>query len=329
MNEDFVETFKSVLYEESNAIKNVAEYIDTSQIRATINILDCCKGKFVLIGIGKSGIIAKKISATLNSIGCVSIYLHPSEALHGDFGIATKDDVAIIISNSGETEEIIKFLPYLNHRNVPVIAIVGNKNSILSQKSNACLNYFFEKEADQYNLVPTTSTTVSLAIGDAIAVILMTLKKVTPHTFALNHPAGSLGKRLTLKVRDIMHGGNNNPLVTLEDDWISVIEGMNKKSTGAVNVVDDQGFLIGIITDGDIRRILKKTKPDQLTTLTSQDMMTSDPTIVYDDMLCYDVLKLQNNLSVSFSVFPVIDQNNFCVGMIRIIDIHKHLGVFQ
>lgn len=328
MNKDFVETFKRVLYDESDAIKKVAEHIDAAQIKATINLLDCCKGKFVLMGVGKSGIIAKKISATLNSIGCVSIYLHPSEALHGDFGIATKDDVAIIISNSGETEEIIKFLPYLNHRNVPVIAIVGNKNSTLSQKATACLNYFFEKEADQYNLVPTTSTTVSLAIGDAIAVILMALKKVTPHTFALNHPAGSLGKRLTLKVRDIMHSGDDNPLVNPEDDWISVIEGMNKRSAGAVNVVDNQGCLLGLITDGDIRRILKKMNPDQLMTLTSQDMMTPDPTIVYDDMLCYDALKLQNNMNVSFSVFPVIDQNNFCVGMIRIIDIHKHLGVF-
>mgnify|MGYP000940898650 CR=1 FL=1 len=327
LDRSYLKIFKDVLLQESRAINHTMNNIDNVQLDKVIEVLNKCSGKFILTGIGKSGIIAKKIASTLNSIGCVSIYLHPSEALHGDFGIASKEDVAIILSNSGETEEVIKVLPYLRYRQVPIIAIIGNVNSTLAKNADAYLSCFIEKEADPYNLVPTASTTVALAIGDAIAVVLMAIKKVTPDKFALNHPSGSLGKRLTMRVSDFMYSGENNPVVRPTDYWIDVIESMNKKNLGAVNVVDEQGYLIGIITDGDIRRILKKLKPEQLLELKSQDIMTSNPIAILDNTLAYDALKMLNTLNKRISALPIIDNDNRSVGMVRIVDMHSELGV--
>jgi arabinose-5-phosphate isomerase len=320
-------TFKDVLLEEGKAIRQTSEAMDDTSLEKAIALLDQCNGKFVLIGVGKSGIIAKKVAATLNSIGCVSIYLHPSEALHGDFGIATQKDVAIILSNSGETDEILRILPYLKHREVPIIAIVGNGGSTLAKNASASLVCRIEKEADPYNLVPTTSAIVALSIGDAIAMVLMELKKVTPDKYALNHPAGSLGKRLTLRISDFMFSDDDNPKVKPEGSWIDVINAMNKKSLGGVNVVDKEGYLKGIITDGDIRRLLKKTEPSRLALLKSRDMMTSNPVVVTDSILAYDALNMLRSLKKRISVIPVVDKDNRCIGMVRIADIHAELGV--
>src|SRR5260370_14049025 len=181
------------------------------------------KGKIVLVGVGKSGIIAQKIAATMTSSGTAAVYLHPSDALHGGLGIVTSDDVVIMLSNSGETDELLELLPFLKRRNVPLVAILGNLKSTIAQRADAVVDASVDQEACPLNLAPTTSTTVALALGDALALTLMQLKGLTPVDFAVNHPAGRLGKRLTLKVSDLMHSGPANPTVPEGAEWVDVV----------------------------------------------------------------------------------------------------------
>src|SRR5215472_6224105 len=185
---------------ESNAVSQTAARLDQKQVERVIDLLAKCLGKVVVLGVGKSGIIAQKIAATLTSTGTAALYLHPSDALHGGLGIVNSDDVVIVLSNSGETDEIVGMLPYLKHRQVPIVAFVGNLNSTLAKRADAVLDASVDEEACPLNLAPTTSTTVALALGDALALTLMRVKGLTPNDFASNHPGGQLGKRLTLRV---------------------------------------------------------------------------------------------------------------------------------
>ena len=249
---------------ESNAIAQTADRLDPSQVERVVDLLAKCKGKVVILGVGKSGIIAQKIAATMTSVGTAALYLHPSDALHGGLGIAQSEDVVIVLSNSGETDEIVAMLPYLQNRHVKIVAIVGNVNSTLARKAEAVLDASVDQEACPLNLAPTTSTTVALAIGDALAVTLMKVKGLTTNEFANNHPAGRLGKRLTLRVADLMHGDSENPTIATGSSWVDVVRGISKGGLGAVCVVDDEGNLAGIITDGDLRRAIEQTTHDAL-----------------------------------------------------------------
>ena len=309
------------LQQEADAIAQAIAQLQPSQVELAIDLLSHCQGKVILLGIGKSGLIARKIAATLTSTATAAIYLHPSDALHGDIGIANSSDVAIALSNSGETEELLAMLPYLKHRQIPIIAIVGNLKSTLARNATVVLNAAVSREACSFNLVPTASTTVALAIGDALATTVMQMKRLTPKDFALNHPAGRLGKRLTLTVGDLMHSGSGNPTVSLTASWLEVVEAITKGSLGAVSVVSDMGQLLGIITDGDVRRALQQFQPNTWETIVSSKMMTPNPITVTPDVLAYDALQLMENRPSQISVLPVVGEDQIYIGMIRLHDI--------
>jgi arabinose-5-phosphate isomerase len=306
---------------EAEAIRVTASRLKRGQVKRAIELLHDCRGKVVMVGVGKSGNIAEKIAATLTSTGTAAVYLHPSDALHGGLGILTSDDVVIALSNSGETDEIITMLPYLKHRQVPIIAIVGNLRSTLARTAEVVLDASVDQEACPLNLAPTTSTTVALSIGDALAMTLMQAKGLTMDDFALNHPAGQLGKRLTLKVADLMHSGAENPTIKADAAWLEVIAAISRGGLGAVNVVDAKGHLAGIITDGDLRRALQKIQLGELEHLQSSSIMTRNPTIATPEMLAYDALRLMEDRPSQISVLPVVDAERVCVGLIRLHDI--------
>ena len=306
---------------ESEAIAQTASRIAEGDVRRAIEILASCRGKVVLVGMGKSGIIAQKIAATMTSTGTAAIYLHPSDALHGGIGIVASDDVVMALSNSGETDEVISMLPHLKHRRVPLIALVGNINSTLARHADVVLDASVDKEACPLNMAPTTSTTVALALGDALSVVLMEVKGLTTDDFAQNHPAGRLGKRLTLKVADLMHSGRNNPTIEPDAPWLEVIAAITRGGLGAVNVVDAGGHLLGIITDGDLRRTIQKIKHTELETLTGSMMMTSNPVVARPELLAYDALRLMEDRPRQISVLPVVTREGDCVGLIRVHDI--------
>lgn len=306
---------------EAEAIRVTASRLKRGQVKRAIELLHDCRGKVVMVGVGKSGNIAEKIAATLTSTGTAAIYLHPSDALHGGLGILTSDDVVMALSNSGETDEIITMLPYLKHRQVPIIAIVGNVRSTLARTAEVVLDASVDQEACPLNLAPTTSTTVALSIGDALAMTLMQAKGLTMDDFALNHPAGQLGKRLTLRVADLMHSGAENPTIKTDSEWLEVIAAISRGGLGAVNVVDGEGHLAGIITDGDLRRALQKIKLSELEHLQCGSIMTRNPIVATPEMLAYDALRLMEDRPSQISVLPVVDKERLCVGLIRLHDI--------
>ncbi|MFN2499549.1 MAG: SIS domain-containing protein [Pyrinomonadaceae bacterium] len=306
---------------EADALHECARRLDHSQVTRALELLAGSLGKVVLVGMGKSGLIARKIAATLTSTGSVAVYLHPSDGLHGDLGIVTSSDVVIILSHSGETDELTAMLPYLKRRQVPVIAIVGNLSSTLARSADVVLDASVDREACPFNLAPTTSTTVALAIGDALALTLMQLKGLTSEDFALNHPAGRLGKRLSLKVTDLMHSGTDNPTVSPATSWLEVVTSITRGGLGAVNVVDKVGVLAGIITDGDLRRAIQKSNPDELAHLNAEAFMTRKPVTVAPDELAYSALQLMENRPSQISVLPVVDSAQRCVGLLRLHDL--------
>ncbi len=306
---------------EAEAIRVTASRLKRGQVKRAIELLHDCRGKVVMVGVGKSGNIAEKIAATLTSTGTAAVYLHPSDALHGGLGILTSDDVIIALSNSGETDEIITMLPYLKHRQVPIIAIVGNLRSTLARTAEVVLDASVDQEACPLNLAPTTSTTVALAVGDALAMTLMQAKGLTMDDFALNHPAGQLGKRLTLRVADLMHSGSENPTIKTDAAWLEVIAAISRGGLGAVNVLDAEGQLAGIITDGDLRRALQKINVSELERLQGGSIMTRNPIIATPEMLAYDALRLMEDRPSQISVLPVVDKERLCVGLLRLHDI--------
>src|SRR5213594_1638022 len=247
-----------LLRAEADAIGKTATRLQPEEIDRVVALLSSCQGKVVLLGVGKSGIIAQKIAATMTSSGTAAIHLHPSDALHGGLGILTSNDVVIMLSNSGETDELLQLLPYVKRRNVPLIAIVGKLKSTLAERADAVLDASVDQEACPLNLAPTASTTVALAIGDALAMTLMRAKGLTENDFASNHPGGQLGKRLTLRVADLMHSGSQNPTIGTGAAWMEIISTITHYGLGAVNVIDAEGRLVGIITDGDLRRSLQR-----------------------------------------------------------------------
>lgn len=311
---------RQLLQLEASAINRTSEQLDKKQAARSIELLKSCLGKVILTGVGKSGIVAKKIAATLTSIATLSIYLHPCDALHGDLGIVTKEDVVIMLSNSGETEELLTMIPHIKLRNVPIIGIFGNIKSTLARQVDVLLDASVDCEACPLNLAPTTSTTVALAIGDALAMTLVRIKGLTPEDFAFNHPGGRLGKRLTLKVADLMHS-TDYPKLFPEAKWTEIVCALTRGGFGAVNLVDQKNLLLGIITDGDLRRWMMKIQPHDLGSLSARDIMTRNPIVITPESLAYNALQLMENPQSQISVLPVVDQQNKSVGLIRLHDI--------
>jgi arabinose-5-phosphate isomerase len=316
------ETFSQVvelLKLEAAAIERTAGILDRESVERALALLLKCESKIVVAGVGKSGIIANKIADTMTSTGTVAIFLHPTDALHGGLGVITRGDCVIALSNSGETDEILALLPALKSREVSLISIVGNPNSTLARNSDVVLDASVDKEACPLNLAPTTSTTVALAVGDALAMTLMQAKNLTAEAFAANHPAGRLGKRLTLKVANLMH---ESPNVAPEAGWLEVVKTISKHALGAVNVVDGKNKLIGIVTDGDLRRTIEKTAPENLANLNAAQMMTANPVTANPEMLAFDALNKMENRPMQISVLPVVDEKSgAAVGLLRLHDI--------
>jgi len=302
---------------EADAIKRAANRLDKKSVERAVEILACCDSKVIVIGIGKSGVIAQKIAQTLTSTGTIAVFVHPSDALHGSLGVIAAGDVVIALSNSGETDEILSLLPTIKSRDISIISIVGNLDSTLARQSDVVLDASVDQEACPLNLAPTASTTVALVIGDALAMTLMQAKGLTAEDFAANHPAGRLGKRLTLKVKNLMH---ESPNLATSATWLEVVKALSQHSLGAVNVTDANNNLIGIITDGDLRRTIEKTSPENFINLDAEQMMTHNPTVAAPEMLAYDALQLMENRPRQISVLPVVEGEK-CVGLIRLHDI--------
>jgi len=305
----------------ADAIVASAGRLQAGQVDRAVGLLVGCRGRVIVVGMGKSGIVARKIAATLTSTGTAAIYVHPTDALHGDLGIVGPGDVAIVISNSGETDEVLAILPHLKNRRVPIVAVVGNLQSTLARYSDALLDASVAKEADTYNLAPTTSTTVAQAIGDALAMTVMKANGVSLEAFALNHPAGRLGKRLTLRVRDVMAGPANNPTVTPDAIWLDIVAAVGRGGLGAVSVVDPDNRLVGLITDGDLRRAVETFGVAGLDRVCAREVMTSSPVVVSPEALAYDALQLMENRPSQISVLPVVDDGRRSIGLVRVHDI--------
>jgi len=319
--DNYTSQFSELLKHEAASIESAARRLPPAQVDGAVKLLVECRGKVILTGIGKSGFIARKIAATLTSTGTRAVFLHPSDALHGDLGIVDSSDVVVLLSNSGETDEMLAMLPYLKHRAVPLIAIVGNVNSTLSRAADAVLDASVDKETCPFNLAPTASTTVALVIGDALALTVMQIKRLTPEDFALNHPAGRLGKRLSLKVADLMRTGADNPRVSPKASWLEVVSAITSGGLGAVNVVNDEGFLDGIITDGDLRRAIHKGNLAAFADLTAEMFMSRNPVTVTPSELAYAALQLMENRPSQISVLPVVDEANQSLGLLRLHDL--------
>lgn len=285
---DIVEIGKKVLETEARAIDNAITRIDKEFERA-VNILQNARGRVVITGMGKSGLIAKKISATLTSTGTPSVFLHPSEALHGDIGIINNDDVVIALSTSGETFEVIRLLDFIKRIGVKLVSLVGNPESTLAKESDVFVDCSVEKEACPIGLVPSTSTTLTLAMGDAISIALMERKGFSEEDFKFYHPGGSIGKKL-LKVKDLMHIGAELPLVKTITTMTDVINTINEKKFGMAIVIGDDSSVEGIITDGDLRRNLLRGL--DFPKAIAADCMTKNPLCIREDNLAVEALKI-------------------------------------
>ena len=319
MNNHFTKVIETLRLEAA-AVERACANLSEQDVNTAIELLRMTTGKVIVTGVGKSGVIAQKIAQTMTSSGTLAVFVDPSDAIHGGLGMFAAEDVVIAVSNSGETDEILATLPYMKARVGSLISITGNIESTLARNADAILNAGVEKEACPLNLAPTASTTVALAVGDALAMALMDAKGLTAEDFAANHPAGQLGKRLTLTVSALMH---KSPEVPLSASCFEVIKAISKHSLGAVNVTDDTSKLLGIITDGDLRRTIEKTAPDQLSALTAEGMMTASPVSASPEMLAYDALRIMEERPSQISVLPVVNADRSCVGLLRLHDIVK------
>src|SRR5574341_1990629 len=251
------EKAKQVIRKQAQAILDLENRINEQFTKAVELILNC-KGRVIVTGMGKSGIIARKIAATLASTGTAALYLHPAEGVHGDLGIVRREDVVIVVTKSGDTDEVYQLFPLFKRFGIPIISLLGNVNSPVAEKSDVVIDVSVPEEAGGDNLIPTSSTTAALVMGDALALALLEERNFSPEDFALLHPGGNLGRKLLLRVGDIMHTGDQIPIVSEDTNIKDVILEMTSKRFGATSVVNKKGELIGIFTDGELRRLIEK-----------------------------------------------------------------------
>ena len=318
---DWREIARAVLENEAGALAAVAARLDHHWNEA-VELLLGHQGKVVVSGIGKSGHVGQKIAATLASTGTPAVFLHAAEAVHGDLGIYTPGDPSILISKSGSTAELLRLIPILRQFRSPLIAIVGNLNSPMAKKADVVLDARVDREADPLNLAPTCSTTVALALGDALAVALMQARRFTDQDFARYHPAGQLGRNLWLKVADVMHQDEAVAWVKPETPLRQVIIAMSQHPLGAACVVDQDRLLLGIITDGDLRRVL--LTHEDIRGLEAAQCMTRQPTTIGPQASLKEATRLMEDRTSQISVLPVVDPlSQRCLGLIRIHDIYQ------
>ncbi len=319
MEDVMLEQARQVLRMEAEAVLEQVERID-EHFKAAVEMIMACPGRTVITGMGKSGIIGRKMAATLASTGTPSFYLHPAEGIHGDLGMVTEGDVVIALSNSGETGEVLHILPSLRRIGAKLIAMVGNPNSTLAKNSDIVLNVGVTREACPLGLAPTSSTTAALAYGDALALALLSKRKFTASQFAVFHPGGSLGRKLLLTVKDIMHSGTENPLVKADISVQDALFVITDKGLGAVSVVDDDNKMLGVLTDGDIRRGLSKGVDFLKRPVT--ELMTASPKTITKEKLAAQALHImESNRPKPITVLPVVDAENHVIGLLHMTDL--------
>lgn len=317
---DVIEEAKRVLRVEAHSIMDLAERIDQNFSQA-VETLYQCKGRVVLMGMGKSGLIARKIASTFASTGTPALFLHPAEGLNGDFGMLAKEDVVIAISNSGETRELLEVLPLVKRYGNRLISLTGNLRSTLARAGDICLDIHVKEEACPLGLAPTASTTAALALGDALAVTLMEKRGFKKEDFALLHPGGTLGKRLLLKVEDLMHAGEAFPVVNEKALMKEAIFEITSKRLGVTAVCNQQGHLVGVITDGDLRRALEKF-PD-LFQKEALEVMTRNPKRIAKEALAAEAVQKMEKYSIT-SLFVFNESGDEVpVGIIHLHDLLK------
>jgi arabinose-5-phosphate isomerase len=315
-----IEQGRAVLATELQALARLRERL-AAPFAEAVGLLLGCSGKVVVCGVGKSGIVAQKIAATLSSTGTPAVFLHAGEALHGDLGVLFPEDVLVLISKSGESDEIVKLLPSIQAIGPKVIAFTGGAESRIAQAAHVVLDCSVEREADALNLAPTASAIAAQALGDALAVVVAASKKLTPERFALSHPGGALGRRLTVKVEHLMHSGAEHPVVRPDTPMRDVVVEMTSRAMGAVNVVGRDGMLLGIITDGDLRRALQRYS--NVLELAAGDLMTTRPIAVSVGTMAIDALHIMEDRPSQIMVLPVVDAEGKAVGLLRLHDIVK------
>lgn len=306
-------------YQES--IDYFFEKVDTQQVQKVVEWFKDCKGLLVFSGVGKSGLVAQKIAATLTSTGTRAIFLSPLEALHGDIGVIGQDDLFIAMSKNGEAEELLQLIPFVRKKGAKVLAFVSNPQSKLARAADLVLQLPVHKELCPYNLAPTISTTVQMVLGDVLAIAMMQERSFSMDQYALNHPSGSIGKKLTLKVEDLMVKGAAIPVADPEDRVIDILVELSNKKAGCVLVLDKEGVLLGIFTDGDLRRSLQ-VHGEVLLQKKMRDVMTSGGRTIAPHSLAWEAMQvMEGNQKQPIMVLPVVDADRKVLGLLRMHDV--------
>ncbi len=305
---------------EMKGLSLLKEQIDSS-VKSAVEIIFNCSGKVILTGMGKSGLVAKKIASTMSSVGTPAIFMHPAEGMHGDLGIIGADDVVIAIGKSGESAELNGILPSVKNVGAKIIGVMGETNSTLAKYSDIIIDIGNIEEACPFNMAPTTSSTVTMVLGDAMAVALMKMRGFDLEEYALLHPGGQIGKRLTMMVSDIMLKGSNNPIINISDSVKNCISEISRKLAGAVSVVDNDGVLTGLVTDYDIRKHLEKE--ENIFSMKIEEIMNSKPVFIYDDEMAFSALKIMQERERPITILSVLNRKNYVVGMLRMHDLIK------
>lgn len=315
-DEELLRTGREVLLEEARAIENLAGRVDARLVSAA-RLITACRGRVVVSGLGKSGLVGRKIAATFASLGIPAFFLHAAEGVHGDLGMVCPEDVGLFISNSGETAELLSLLPYFRKIGAAVVGVTGRLDSSLAKNSDVCLDSGVEREADPLGLAPTSSTSVQMAIGDAIAGISVKLQRLRPEDFALFHPGGALGKRLLLRVADLMGADERMPVTRFGATVREALFEITSKGYGATVVVDRSGELRGVFTDGDLRRMLEARGVGALD-LPVEEGMTKTPRTIACDRLAAEAVRVMEELEISVLI---AEQDGKPVGMVHLHDI--------
>lgn len=318
---DSLEECRRVIQIEIQAVEKLLSRLDGGVTKA-LDIMEACikrNGRMILTGMGKSGLVARKIAATLSSTGTPSLFLHPAEAIHGDVGVVNPSDAAIVISKSGRNDELAQLLPAFKLLDIPIIGLLGDPGSPLAERCDAVIDVSVAEEACPMDLIPTASTTAALVMGDALAIALLHQRGFSQEDFALLHPGGTLGRRLLLKIESIMHTGDAIPKVSTRTPLKDLIVEMTSKMLGATCVMDENDQLVGIITDGDLRRLLEREV--DLLTVTAEDMMSRDPKTINPDALATRAISIMEKHSITQLI--VVDKAGSVVGIVHLHNLLK------
>lgn len=313
------DSFKNSYGMQIHELQSNVEHIDPESVEKACRLILECKGKLVCSGMGKSGLIAQKLAATFSSTGTPAFFLHPGESLHGDLGVVQPNDVVLLLAKSGESDEVVQMLQVIQKMGNPVISLLGNPDSSAGRMSTVIVRASVSREADSLNLAPTASTTVSLVVGDALATAVSEKRGFQPENFALYHPAGQLGKRLLLKVADLLDTPDILPVCGEEASMTELLEAVTRPNQGGAMIVNSDNEVVGLVTDGDLRRAILKY--GNVLERNLKEIMTANPITITRDTLALDALRIMEDRPSQISVLPVIDENNHPVGLLRIHDL--------